>query len=201
MTTLSVTRPYIRDRHDALRTILEQNASNPWVLAQLILELRQRKSLAAKALMQDVQQRLLEVLPKFPWPSTEAGEGSGKLDAMDFQYRNGVLSYCGYRVGTKGVPANERHGRLDFIFANGLPQVFCTAYLHKWGKPGSAARLQKLAESIAALARNAKRRKGESHQLAISDWEADLAYLKATYYIGRFDFPWPTVATLRKRRH
>jgi hypothetical protein len=64
-------------------------------------------------------------------------------------------------------------------------------YLNEWGEPKTARRLQKLAESIAAFTRNAKRRNEKNFSKAIQDWEADLAYLKKTYYDNRFSFRWP----------
>ncbi len=53
------------------------------------------------------------------------------------------------------------------------------------------ARLRKTAESIAAFARNAKRKSDNALARAVSAWEADLAYLKKTFDDGRYDFPWP----------
>lgn len=55
----------------------------------------------------------------------------------------------------------------------------------------SAQRLQKLAETIAALTRNAKRRNAARMDKSIREWESDLAYLKRRYDEGRFSFTWP----------
>jgi hypothetical protein len=48
-----------------------------------------------------------------------------------------------------------------------------------------------LAETIAALTRNAKGRQFANMKQAIADWEADLEYLRTTIYVGRFHFDWP----------
>ena len=58
----------------------------------------------------------------------------------------------------------------------------------------AAARLKKMAETIAALARNAKRRNNASLDQAIRDWEHDLSFLYHTYYVGHFGFGWPSTS-------
>ena len=67
------------------------------------------------------------------------------------------------------------------------------AYLKSWDAATTAWRLKKMAESIAAFCRSAKRRNGVGMDEAITGWKTDLAWLKRTYYDGRFDgkFAWP----------
>ena len=72
-----------------------------------------------------------------------------------------------------------------------MPPIDNAAYAAEWGRPNTAQRLQKLAETIAALTRNAKRRNAARMDKSIREWESDLAYLKRRYYEGRFSFPWP----------
>ena len=48
-----------------------------------------------------------------------------------------------------------------------------------------------MAESIAAFARNAKRRRQINLNDAIGEWEADLEFLYEEYYVGHFHFAWP----------
>jgi hypothetical protein len=60
-----------------------------------------------------------------------------------------------------------------------------------WGKPRTARRLQKLANTLAALTRNAKRRDSMSYAKAIDDWEDDLALLRERYYVQFLHFGWP----------
>jgi hypothetical protein len=48
-----------------------------------------------------------------------------------------------------------------------------------------------LANTLAALTRNAKRRGGLCDAVAIDDWESDLAFLRERYYDDVFHFGWP----------
>ncbi len=54
-------------------------------------------------------------------------------------------------------------------------------YVNAWSKPGTLSRLLKLARTIAALCRNAKRSSND-YTNAINDWEMDLEYLKHEFY-------------------
>ena len=58
------------------------------------------------------------------------------------------------------------------------------------GAPGTAERLEKLADTLASFARNAKRRATRSYAKAIDDWEGDLALLHEEYYGNMFHFWW-----------
>ena len=127
----------------------------------------------------------------FPWPSTAAHGGKGSLTNEIFTTKEGLLSYCGYKVGASGLPLDPRRRILDVIFLQPLPPIDNAAYAAEWGRPNTAQRLQKLAETIAALTRNAKRRNAARMDKSIREWESDLAYLKRRYYEGRFSFPWP----------
>jgi hypothetical protein len=88
-----------------------------------------------------------------------------------------------------GLPESQRRQILDTIFIHSLSFVNDTNYLREWGEPKTKERLKKLADCIAAFTRNAKRRNADSYSKAIQDWEADLAYLKRTYYDGHFQWP------------
>jgi hypothetical protein len=127
----------------------------------------------------------------FDWPSTDANPGSTRILTDDWQ-KDGVLKYMGYRVGsTDGVAQHVRLRILDEVFSGPIPPAFPDEYLDEWSSPGSAARLQKMAETIAALTRNAKRRRDSKLMYAIRDWERDLEYLYYQYYVGHFRFIWP----------
>jgi hypothetical protein len=106
-----------------------------------------------------------------------------------------MLSYLDYRVGRNGEVGSMRHGILGRVFEGPLPPVFPPDYMSSWGAPKSAARLRKLAESIAAFTRNAKRRRDFKMDDAIADWESDLSFLYEHYYLGRFSFAWPLTRT------
>lgn len=129
----------------------------------------------------------------FRWPSTEARGGNGTL-TLDKSEKEGMLAYLQYHVGrTHGQPSRVRQSTLTRVFEQSLPPVFDRAYLSLWGQNGSAPRLQKMAESIAAFTRNAKHRNPDALDEAIRQWEEDLKFLHDRYYVGKFhfDFAWP----------
>lgn len=104
-----------------------------------------------------------------------------------------MLSYLEYRVGkTAGLSSRERQVILSRVFEGKLPRVFEPAYMEEWGDPKSARRLKKMAESLAAFARNFKRLDEDKYDEAIRQWEQDLDFLYHAYYLGRFGFGWPT---------
>jgi len=131
----------------------------------------------------------------FDWPTTDAEPGAGGLNTEDW-IKKGVFHFLGYRVGnTDGEPQRVREHILAHIFSGPIPPVFPTFYLDEWAHPNSAARLQKMAETIAALTRNARRRRDSVMNAAIRDWERDLDFLYWEYYVGKFQFAWPASTT------
>jgi hypothetical protein len=131
----------------------------------------------------------------FRWPSTEAPGGDGSLSTSGWLDK-GLLSQMGYRVGAiRGEEELQRRKILDRIFAGSLPPILPQAFLNEWGSPHSASRLQKMAESIAAFCRNAKRQRVPK-TTAITEWECDLEYLYNEYYVARFHFAWPSTQLL-----
>lgn len=128
----------------------------------------------------------------FRWPSTEASLGDGSVAAGEWQ-EIGMFRYLGYHVGvTSELTAAQRTRLLHHIFVMRLPPLNGVAYMRSWASPGSGSRLRKMAEGLAAFARNAKRRRNPNLAEAIRQWEDDLSYLRGTFYVGRFDFPWPS---------
>jgi len=128
----------------------------------------------------------------FRWPTTEVGRSSGNI-TTDGWLVEGVLQFMGYKVGkTEGLPTRLRQRILNEIFTGVIPPVFPHRYLDEWGDPGSAHRLRKLAETLAALTRNAKRRRDSIMATAIEHWEQDLEFLYYEFYVEKFQFAWPT---------
>jgi len=128
----------------------------------------------------------------FPWPSTEIGNAQSGSSPSGFR-SEGMLSYLEYRVGKNAdLPAVVRQSILSRVFEGKLPRVFEPAYMNEWGDPNSARRLRKMAESLAAFARNFKRLDEDKYDEAIRQWEQDLDFLYHRYYVGRFGFGWPT---------
>jgi hypothetical protein len=130
----------------------------------------------------------------FPWPTTIAPNGSRKLQNSSWRAQ-GMLDLLGYHVGaTQPTPADVRWQILKYVFEDHLPPLTDVAYFRQWDAPRSAARLRKLANTVAALARNARRRDARAYARAIGDWENDLALLRQEYYVRVFHFGWPTTA-------
>ncbi|MSP74493.1 MAG: hypothetical protein EXR12_00010 [Rhodospirillaceae bacterium] len=125
----------------------------------------------------------------FKWPGTNIGNPSAHGSAIGDMQEVGVLKSIGYQVGLQGVPLHERRRLLSRVYEHELAMALSRSYLSEWGKPKSSLRLRKLAHTIASLTRNMKRRNSDAP--SIEDWEADLAYLKQHYYVGRYDFQWP----------
>ena len=127
----------------------------------------------------------------FEWPSTDARPGRGSFSSDPPEV--GMLAYLGYHV-RKGCPMpRARQQILLEVFRSELPPVNSLSYVDEWCEPESAGRLKKIAETIAALTRNNKRRKNsDSYRSAIENWEDDLRFLYNELYIKRFGFVWPS---------
>ena len=129
----------------------------------------------------------------FEWPSTEARGGDGSIDARGW-LPEGVLKFMGYTVGAnEGLATNLRQRILDEIFHAPVPPIFPSQYVNEWDASGTSWRLRKMAETIAALTRNAKRRRDAKMATAIDCWERDLEYLYYGYYVDKFHFAWPSI--------
>lgn len=146
-----------------------------------------------KAISEEWQRRaILPIEQWFQWPGTDARAGDGDLKLAGL-VSEGMLSYLDYHVGrTLGEPSHIRRAVLDRVFDSALPPVFPKPYMDSWGEKKSANRLRKMAETIAAFARNARRKVDDRLDEAIRQWEDDLEYLHDRYYVGRFGFGWPT---------
>lgn len=129
----------------------------------------------------------------FDWPSTQAGPGD-RSQRFDTWNQEGLLKYMGYEVGkTKGLADHSRREILDAVFSAVLPPVNSPDYVKKWGLPGTAPRLERLANELARFARNGKRNRTADYSAAVADWEADLKHLRRKYYVGKFHFGWPSI--------
>ena len=132
----------------------------------------------------------------FPWPSTSASPGVQRLKRIDCP-PHGMLSFLGYHVGEiLPTPESMRRCILEYAFECHLPPLSGNAYYLQWGVPLTAQRLHKMANTLAALTRNAKRRDDPSWAKAIADWEGDLDFIHQRYYLGFFRFAWPGTSLL-----
>ena len=131
----------------------------------------------------------------FDWPHTRIVPGRSIMGTVNSDPASwpsvGLLKYLGYSVGANGVSRSKRQIILRDAFIHSVPNVQSLDYMAGWGLPSSNTRLLKLANSIASFAKNAKRRTSP-HEEAIQDWESDLAWLKETFYHGRYRFSWPS---------
>lgn len=129
----------------------------------------------------------------FDWPTTMiVPSHHGGSFSLENSPERGVLTVMGYRTGLKGLGPVGRRAVLACTFENELPSVGSKEYMEGWGRPKSSERLLKIANSIASTVRNQKRNSTRDMSAAISEREADLEWLRKTYYAGRFRFPWPS---------
>ena len=185
-------RAYISYSTNDLEETADSNWSSVNVLKDIYYELGFRSRRRAHRLREKISRRLAQLEnTQFIWPTTTADIGLQNLPSDVFKHEEGLLRHYGYKVGINGLSQSERLEILDSIFLRPLMSMDDHEYLNEWGNPKTARRLQKLAESIAAFTRNAKRRNDKNFDKAIQDWETDLAYLKKTYYENRFSFRWP----------
>ena len=127
----------------------------------------------------------------FKWPTTDAPTGLGPFSI--YPPEMGMLSYLDYHVGKSGKVRHVRRQILLEMFERELPPLNSWLYVDEWCQPQSSGRLRKLAETLAAFARNAKRRDSEAMRYAIEHWEEDLDFLYEELYAKKFRFVWPSV--------
>lgn len=127
----------------------------------------------------------------FTWPIGWAKPGLGKIDRIDDWPELGLLKQMGYQVGKEAKSESFRRALLSKILDAHLPPLLHPDYIAEWGAPGTAARLRKMAHSVAAFARNADRQ-GPRLALAVEHWQGDLQFLHDKFYVDRFGFDWPS---------
>jgi hypothetical protein len=88
------------------------------------------------------------------------------------------------------VYAYERRAILTKAFMEDLPNVGSARYMARWGMPGSAQRLKRIAYHLWSVSGFSKDREAD-YSLAREEWESDLQWLKVTFYDnGGYDFSW-----------
>jgi len=129
----------------------------------------------------------------FKWPKTNVSiEVKLSKLRLDKSPAKGVLSMYGYHVGKqKGVESLERKLILMSVFSAIIPPFFSEEYLRDWGSCETPQRLRKIAYTLAAEIKGAKRKKIHDMEVAIAEWQEDLDYLYEHLYVGRFKFSWP----------
>lgn len=155
-------------------------------------ELSERMVLAVEAEWKR-RRRFCKPEDYFDWPTTEIGPDRGGSVAPSEWVLEGLLHCMGYHVGRGSTLTPDGRCRLlTRIYQGHLPPVNGPAYMSEWGRPESALRLEKMAQSLASFARQAKRRSSANLTEAIHSWEHDLGYLYDHYYAPKFWFRWPS---------
>ena len=184
-------RSYINLIIDDLEALTNSEWNNIEILKEIYHELEFRSRIRSRDLSERIQKRLIQLKDQ-PFSLLKTKSETNIFSDNSFNYEEGLLSFYGYKVGTKGLPELERHKILDAVFTLPLLLINNEAYLREWGEPNSAERLQKLSRSLAAFARTAKGRTNGDFRKAIQDWESDLIHLKISYYnTNYFSFQYP----------
>jgi len=188
-------RPYKAMTATQLKELAARGLEDIALLHRIHCELLFRERKAARDLRESLDsifRPLTGYGEYFPWPTTTAPAAADDADALQFPVSAGIMGFLGYRVGATGITPAKRQELLDYVYRGNLPSINSQEYMDGWGAPQSGARLRKMAESIAAFVRNSRRRNPTRLRTAVAEWESDLAFLKRSYYEGRYDFPWPT---------
>jgi hypothetical protein len=179
-----------------LKRFFREGRAEPYDLWCVLHELHFRsRSKPAQALRAEIEATIEALKESFRWPQVEPEGNAGGSFPVPEVPNVGMLRHLGYRVG-KGADVPSRSARraiLKHAFEGALPFVQDRAYTASFGTPGSARRLEKLANCLAAFAMAAARKLDAGQDQAISDWIDDLQWMRVTYYTGRFDFSWPRV--------
>jgi hypothetical protein len=191
MSKTRVERPLITCTTAALKQKAKESMDDPQDLVDLFFELQFRKRKAALELREYVRQLLNSLNQPFRWPETDVSPGNEGLPHGVFEIDTGLLSTMGYRVGLAGVGVARRRDILDDIYEQELPILRGHPQKRQWGKPKSSTRLRKLANVLASMVCLRKRMQNPP-KMAISEWEADLRYLKKKFFLGTYDFDWPS---------
>lgn len=183
----SVERKDVRELYESVlqrRRELESMAETRPDDGKLRLRLQEIKQLRNRA-------KNTGVFEWFKWPTTDAPIGDGSLDASGWN-KDGLFSHVGYHVGNDGEHVDVRHYILDCVFHNELQHdnsdEYMREYMREFAAPQSPQRLRKMADFLASMARNCKRKEHADYSQAIADYESDLEYLYNKYYVGAFQF-------------
>jgi len=171
------------------------NTDDPRVLLEILYDVTTWSDDDLASLQRWIIDQVLDHVDEpFSWPATEVPTGDGRVTPDEWP-EVGLLGKLGYKVGKSGKDEFRRRAILRHAFhvdaGKWLP---VGEQASAWGAPRSAERLQKIANSLAAFARNARKRSDSTLETAISHWETDLHYLKEEFYESQFTFKWPAVS-------
>ena len=120
------------------------------------------------------------------WPTTliipSGLDGSTFADDVIFRDFS-ALYLVGYQVGkTNGLTRNKRRILLTKFMESQLHPRIEEIFDEEYGDPLSITRLLKVANLLASLCRNMKRRQYGDYSVAIEHYEEDLEYLRIKYF-------------------
>lgn len=175
-----------------LREQARANADDPRALLEILRDLTTWSDEEIAEMQRDIIDQVTRQLEtSFPWPETDAPTGDGSVDPGEWP-EIGLLGKLGYSVGKGGRGKYRRRAILRKAFQTDASEWLpVKEQAEQWAKPKSPARLQKIANSLAAFARNARKKDDPSLRTAISHWEADLTHLKEQFYDEQYSFEWP----------
>jgi hypothetical protein len=171
-------------------------------LSQVMPELLSRDCTPDELQVRALQWRwhyLVKLTRPLRWPETAVARQNQAFGGRLFECgEEGMLSFFGYHVGVSaGIIMSVRRDILDYIYKGSLPLVSNETYTQSWGPPESSQRLKKLSQTLAHLARNALGQQNPNYETAVSEWEADLRYIKSMYfrpYLNpEHNWEWPVV--------
>ncbi|MBT3497731.1 MAG: hypothetical protein HN463_02540 [Gemmatimonadales bacterium] len=204
-------RKYRSRSNGEVRSLIEEHWADLNTLGVLAYEV-QHRFFMSRAYRANVVGRLLELMGsrlgalggvaaedrsehhRFPTTDVVAVRRVAIGGGGDIDWRKeGLLSLSGYRVGvTRGVQRPTRELVLNtIVLVDDLSDIRDEEYAREWGAPDTEARLKKLADTLATLARNARRQEGANMQTAIREWESDLEYIRTNFQSRWPDIDWP----------
>jgi hypothetical protein len=171
-----------------------ENAEDPQALLEILYDLttwsNDDVAELQKWIIEQISGELDASLTRTP---TDVPTADGSANAEQWP-DVGLLGSLGYKVGKSGLPVFRRHATLRNAFECEAENFIAKPQAMAWGSPKSPTRLQKIANSLAAFAGNARKKEGD-YSAAIEHWESDLQFLKNEYSQDFQRVNWPATTS------
>ncbi len=190
----AIHKPYVNKSTKELADMSETTWSDVANLEMIYAELRFRNNSKATQLRDHIRERLAQISPEsLTWPDTAILARLQALSQDQYWYKQGLLSFMGYRAANREISGEQRRKLLDYVFHKDIPRVRDATYMREWDQPQTAERLKKLAGNLAAFANAAANKRSVDMSRPIEAWQEDLQYLKRSYCDRQFNdvFSWP----------
>ncbi|HWX49176.1 MAG TPA: hypothetical protein VNZ61_14055 [Roseomonas sp.] len=116
-----------------------------------------------------------------PPPPPFGSEGArGRFTEAEWNEKS-FLKLTGYQVGTFGISAWRRQDILRRAYERPLPADMPATLRAECGAPGSSMRLQRIVRHLRFCSIALARPRAANMTKALSDWQADIAWLQATF--------------------